>query len=241
MGRVSGITWSKVQATPVPLARTQVYALRQLDALAERLESQSKVGDLARTSKEAEIKVQEWLAVLARCFQLQDAVAVLELDRVLDASPEELEEHRVAIRIARRNRLDLISRTTERLMARMDAAAGTANAKVLLNPATSRAVVHSTNQVSATVVDFHARLGIERDSQSWNARRWRDAAVEVRDKVLDTGTGVKDKVLETGAEGVGAAGRFGVGALGRAKSVLGKVSGEVTNQAQRRLGSKDDS
>jgi hypothetical protein len=252
VGRVSEVTWSKVQATPVLLARAQVYALRQLDAVAEKLEIQTKVGDLARTSKEAEIKVQEWLAVLARCFQLQDAVAVLELDRVLDASPDELEQHRVAIRVARRNRLELISRSTERLLSRMEAAAGTANAKVLLNPTTSRAVVHSTNHVATTVVEFNGRLGIERDRQSWNARRWLDAAVEVRDKVLetgtevrdkvlDTGTEVKDKVLETGAEGVGVASRFGVQAFGRARSMMGKVSGEVAERAQRQLGSKEES
>jgi hypothetical protein len=241
VGRVSEVTWSKVQGTPVPLARTQAYALRQLDAVAEKLETRTKVGDLAKTSKEAEIKVQEWLAVLARCFQLQDAVAVLELDRVLDASPDELEEHRVAIRIARRNRLGLIARSTERLMARMDAAAGTANAKVLLNPTTSRAVVNSTNHVATTVVEFNGRLGIERDRPSWNARRWLDAAVEVRDKVLDTGTEVKDKVLETGAEGVDVASRFGVGAVGRARSMMGKVSGGVVERAQRQLGSKEES
>jgi hypothetical protein len=241
VGRVSEVTWSKVQATPVPLARTQMYALRQLDAIAEKLETQTKVADLANTSKVAEIKVQEWLAVLARCFQLQDAVAVLELDRVLDVSPGELEDHRVAIRIARRNRLELISRSTERLMARMDAAAGTANAKVLLNPTTSRAVVHSTNHVATTVVDFNGLLGIDGDGRSWNARRWLDAAVEVRDKALDTGADVKDKVLETGVEGVGAASRFGVHAFGRARSLMGKVSGEVTERAQRQLGSKEES
>ena len=134
VGRVSEVTWSKVQATPATIARTQAYALRQLDALAEKLERKTKIGDLAKTAKEAESKVQEWLAVLARCFQLQDAIAVLELDRVLDASPEELDGHRLGLRAARQNRLELISRSTERLMARMDAAAGTANTKVLLHP-----------------------------------------------------------------------------------------------------------
>ncbi|MFV2087581.1 hypothetical protein [Micromonospora sp. LOL_021] len=249
VGRVSEVTWSKVQATPVPLARTQAYALRQLDAIAEKLET-ANVGDLAATSKEAEIKVQEWLAVLARCFQLQDAVAVLELDRVLDASAHELEEHRVAIRIARQKRLELIFRTTERLMARIDAAAGTANAKVLLNPTSSRAVVRSTNHVATIVVDFNGRLGVERDRRSWDHRRWLDAAMEARDKVLetgsevgakvlDTGVEVKGKVFETGAEGVGAASRFGMQALGRARSMMGRVSEEVAERSQRQLGSKE--
>jgi hypothetical protein len=250
VGRVSEVTWSKVQATPVPLARTQAYALRQLDAIAEELET-TNVGDLATTSRKAEVKLPEWLAVLARCFQLQDAVAVLELDRVLETSVEELERHRVAIRIARKKRVELISSTVQRLVARMDAAVGTANAKVLLNPTSSRAVVHSTNLLATTVVDFNSRLGIVRHGRSWRARRWLDAAVEVRDKVLETGsevsvkvlsTGadVKDKVVETGSEGVNVASRFGAQALGRARSMMGRVSNEITERTQRQLESRKE-
>lgn len=60
-----------------------------MSGIAEKLESQDKVNDLAEVSKQAERTVQEWLAVLAHCFRLQDGIAVLELDRVLDASPGE--------------------------------------------------------------------------------------------------------------------------------------------------------
>ena len=222
VGRVSEVTWSKVQGTTMTIARTQAYVLRQLDALAEKMERETKIGELAKTAKEAESKVQEWLAVLARCFQLQDAMAVLELDRVLDASPEELDRHRLALRTARNNRLELISRSTERLMARMDTAAGTANTKVLLHPTTSRDVVHSSNHVANAVADFHGRLGIERGRQSLEARRWADAATEAR-----------DKALETGADGVDAARRLGSGTLDRAKSATGKLSNRITERALR--------
>ncbi len=193
------------------------------------MENKTKIGDLAKTSKEAEAKVQEWLAVLARCFQLQDAIAVLELDRVLDASPDELDRHRLGLRAARQNRLELISRSTERLMARMDAAAGTANTKVLLHPTTSRAVVHSSNHVATGVVDFHGRLGIERSRQSLEARRWVDAAAEVR-----------DKALETGAEGVDAARRLGNETLDRARSVKDKLSSRIAERALRRRGDDEE-
>jgi len=223
VGRVSEVTWSKVQATTMTIARTQAYVLRQLDALAEKMERESKIGELAKTSKEAAPKVQEWLAVLARCFQHQDAMAVLELDRVLDASPEQLDRHRFGLRTARNNRLELISRSTERLMARMDTAAGTANTKVLLHPTASRDVVHSSNHVANAVVDFHGRLGIERGRQSLEARRWADAATEVR-----------DKALETGADGVDAARRLGSGTLDRAKSATGGLSSRITERALRR-------
>ncbi|MEU7696438.1 hypothetical protein [Microbispora hainanensis] len=236
VGRVSEVTWSKMQATPVTIARTQAYALRQLDAIAEKMDDKAKIGDLAKTAKEAEVKVQEWLAVLARCFQLQDAIAVLELDRVLEASPEELDEHRLALRAARQIRLELISRCTEHLLARMQAAAAAANAKVLLHPTTVPALVQSSNHVSTAVVDFHGRLGIERDRQSMDARRWADAAAEVRDKVLETGAEVRDKVLETGAEGLDVAVQLGTETFGRARSVMGRLSSEIAERALRQFG-----
>lgn len=250
VGRVSEVTWSKVQSTPVPLARTQAYALRQLDAVAGELET-SNVGDLAVAAQKAGIKVQEWLAVLARCFQLQDAVAVLELDRVLEASVKELEEHRVAIRIARQKRLELISGAISNLVTRMDTAVRTANAKVLLNPNSSRAVVHSTNLLATTVVGFSGRLGIGRHGRSWRSRRWLDAADEMRHKMLETssevgvkalsaGAEMKDKIVETGSEGVSAASRFGVQAVGRARSLVGRVSTEIADLAQRQRESKED-
>lgn len=223
VGRVSETTWSKVQATSMTVARTQAYALRQLDALAENLERTSKVGDLAKASQEAEKTTQEWLAVLARCFQLLDATAVLELDRVFDESPDELDQHRLALRAARQNRLELISRTTERLLGRMQVAAGVANAKVLLHPTSSGAVVQSSNHVTVAVVDFHGRLGIEDGREALEARRWLEAATEV-----------KDKVLATGADGVDAARRVGGDAIERTASMTSKFSSALADRTRRR-------
>ncbi|GGU03986.1 hypothetical protein [Streptomyces coeruleorubidus] len=229
VGRVSEVTWSKVQAGPATIADTQAYALRQLDALAEKVErkSKSKIGDLATAAAEAEAQAQEWLAVLARCFQLQDAIAVLELDRVLDAAPEELDRHRLGLRAARQNRLVLIARSTERLVARMNAAADTANAKVLLHPTKSPAVVQSSNHVATGVSDFHGRLGIETGLQSSDARRWVDAAAEAR-----------NKALVTGAKGVNAAKNLGNETLDRASSVKDKISSGIAELGRRR--SADD-
>lgn len=231
-GRVDDITWSKVQGAPATIAETQVYALRQLDALAEKLENKSKVSDLVDAAKHAESSGKEWLLVLARCLQLQNMLGVLELDRVLDADPTELEGHRLGLKIAHHDRLELIAQSTERLVARMDAAAGTANAKVLLNPISSREVVQASNQFGVAVVEFQTRLGIEHGRQELEARRWADAATEAR-----------DKALSTGAEGVDAARRLGSQAVDRAKSGTGKVSSGIADLARRRRrddGSNDD-
>jgi hypothetical protein len=142
----------------------------------------------------------------------------------------------------------------------MDAAAATANAKVLLHPTTSRAVVYSSNYVATGVVDFHGRLGIADGRQSLEARRWLDAVGEVKDKALESGAegidaagrlgnetldrarSVRDKALGTGAEGVDAAGRLGNETLARARSVRGKLSSMIGERSSAGAGTneKDD-
>jgi hypothetical protein len=222
-GRVSEVTWSKMHGASRTIGRTQAYALGELDDLAKKMERTSKIGDLAKVAKEVESKVRGWLVVLARSFQLQDAIAVLELDRVLDASPEDLNGHRLGLKASRKQRLDAIAQTTARLMARMDAAAGAANTKVLLHPTTSPALVQSREDVATAVADFHGRLGIESGPQTLAAKRWVVAASELR-----------DKVLETGAERVDVSVRAGNEALDRARSIQGRLSTGIAERAHRR-------
>lgn len=228
-GRVNEVTWSKVQGASATIARTQAYALRQLDALAEKLERQTKIGDLAETAKKAEAKTQDWLAVLARCFQLQDAIAVLELDRVLEVAPSDLDGHRLGLKAVRQKRLETITQSTQSLLVRLDAAAGTANAKVLLNPLQSPAIVRAREQVALAVTDFHGRLGIESGGESVEARAWTSAATEFR-----------DKVLETGGEGVDASWRLGNETFGRAKSMTGKLSSGIAGRTRGWRGNDED-
>jgi hypothetical protein len=223
VGRVNEVTWSKVQSSSATIARTQSYALLQLDALAEKLEGNARISDLLQAAKDAEAKTQEWLAVLARCFQLQEAIGVLELDRVRETAPDDMDGHRLGLKAARKDRLDSISRSTDRLLLRMAAAATSANLRVLLNPSQSPAVVKSNAHVAAVVNDFHERLGIENGQGALETRRWVEAAVDVR-----------DKAREAGSEGVDAAKRLGGEARDRARSMKGKLSTGIAERALRR-------
>ncbi len=247
VGRVSEVTWSKVQGTSMTIARTQAYALRQLDALAEKLEKKSKLGDIADAAKDAEEKVQEWLAVLAHCFSLQEGIGILELDRVLDTSPAELDKHRIGLRTARANRLAMISRSTGELMTRLDAAANSANAKVLLHPALAPAVVRSSNHVVNAVTELDDRLGIERQHDAVEAKRWRRAVIETRDDVLKSGAEGVDAAmkfgndaLKSGADGLGAAKQFGDGALDQARDTASRLTGQLSERFRRVRGEKSE-
>ena len=226
VGRVSEITWSKVQNSAQTIHETEGYALRQLADLADKIEAKKKISDLADVTEEAEAEVQKWLMVLARCFELHDAVGVLELDRVLDASPDELDRHRLGLRSARQDRLELISERTEDLLARMTGAVRLANSKVLFNPKQSPAVISSSNQVVGELQGFNELLGIESALASAEARRWKEAAAESW-----------ESTRATGAHGLDAAKQFGTETRGRARSAKGKLSERM---AERRLGRGSD-
>ena len=229
VGRVSDVTWSKVSSSGQTIAQTQVYALQQLDNLAAKLEQTSKVDGLAEVARQAETAASEWLAVLAKCFQLHDALAVLELDRVLGADPADLDDHREGLQVAREQRRDAIEQSTRRLVERLDAAAGTANGKVLLHPRSAGTVVRSSNHVATFVVGFHELLGISGEREAVVARRWADAAGEAR-----------ARALETGAGGVDAARAIGAGARERARTATTGLGGRPALRGLRRRSREDD-
>lgn len=226
VGRVSEVTWSNLHGAAQTVATVQAYALLQLDALAKKMEKKSKVGDLAKLSGTAEETVEEWLAVLARCFQLQDGLDVLELDRVLDSSPDDVDRHRAALRAARAKRRDDISRSTARLLSRMDAAAVGANEQVLFHPLKAGRVVRSGNEVAGDVRIFHETLGIGGERSAIEAKLWREAVGDARDDAVE--------ITDRSAKAVG---RFSAKALKGARTGTEKlVEGAAERLPWRRSG-----
>lgn len=237
VGGVSEVTWSKVQGSSATIARTQGYALRQLDALAEKMESKS-VDKLAAMVPKVERETQEWLAVLAHCFSLQQAIGILELDRVLATTPDELDRHRVALQTARVNRAELITRTTRQLLDRMDTAASLANSKVLLNPFESPAIVRSRNTVTDAVVVFQDRLGIEGGSESVATRTWSTAVTDTRDDLLKAGEDGIATARRVGEEAAEHAARIGAEGVEKTKEIAESVAG-FAQKAFGRFGRRD--
>lgn len=237
VGGVSEVTWSKVQGSSMTIGRTQAYALRQLDALAEKLESKS-VDTLADVVPTVERETQEWLAVLAHCSYLHEAIGVLELDRVLGTSPEELDRHRTALQTARLKRSELITRTTHRMLERMDAAASLANSKVLLNPFESPAIVRSRNSMTESIGSFHDRLGIEAGGGSLDARRWSTAVTDTRDDLVEAAQDGVAQAVRVGGEVAEHAARIGADGVEKTKEIAGSVA-DFAGRVFRRRESKN--
>lgn len=166
--------------------------------------------------------MREWLAVLARTVQLQDGVSILELDRVLDSAPADVEAHQTGLTRARHNRIQVIASSTARILSQMNETAQRANASVLLNPFDSPSAVKSSNIVAVGVLDFRRRLGIESGDESEVAKRWRQAVAEVR-----------DNALSSASDGVRIAGRFGAETFDRATEAFRAVDSDGDGIADR--------
>ncbi len=102
--------------------------------------------------------------------------------------------------------METISQHTGHLLDRMDAAVGTANAKIFWNRTKSPAVVLSGNYVATVVHDFHALLGIEFDPRSWEERQLGSAAEMGSQTIQKT----KDMAPYVAAAGVGLLGVAGL-------------------------------
>ena len=214
-GRVTSDSWSEVQNASGKLADVQGYALLQLEAIANKLESKKRVGGLAAASEEAKPEVQKWLAVLADCFRLQESFDVLALDKAMDESPAALNARRRGLEADRKDRLELISRHTMNLLTRMDAAVGTANKKMLWTRTKSLAVIDSGNDLALGVQEFHDLLGIEPESRSWEARQLGRAA-DLGSQVIQRS---KDGApAAAGIVALAATAALGANALGRDKA-----------------------
>ncbi|MGN6605643.1 MAG: hypothetical protein ACTHMS_01345 [Jatrophihabitans sp.] len=197
-GHVSEVTWSKVQTSPQILASVQAYALRQIDALVDKIETKPKLRDVAESVAAAEPKVREWLAVLARSFQLQDAFAVLEIERVLDVGSEALDRHRAGLLAARQRRLDAIAHATDDLLHRLAATLGLSNSKVLFHPGPAALIARAGTSATKSVVTAREVLGIESAVKPFESTTWAGAARQLA-----------RSAREAGSEGLGTAREIG--------------------------------
>jgi hypothetical protein len=157
-GHVSAPSWSKVQHLTADIAEIESNAIRALDALASKAGSAAKVRELAKLAPEISSEVDVWLSVLARCFQLHEEAAVLELDHVREVAPQDLDGHRLALNESRDGLRGRITQTTVGLVRRLDQAASDADLEILLH---SRSV--------------QGPLGIETDREAVSSTGWRAA------------------------------------------------------------------
>ncbi|GAB48945.1 hypothetical protein [Mobilicoccus pelagius] len=175
-GRVSEVTWSKVQANTLALTTIQAETVAQIEAMADRIRRHDGDPDrLADVLTEAPEDATFWLGVLARSMALQDKQYVLELARVADAEPGELDAHRRGIRAAREMRSRRIAEAVTAVGTSIRDCAELTPRQRVANPFSSQKVTSGANALTARMTEFVRRidldvLGVDQlDGTSWSA------------------------------------------------------------------------
>jgi len=232
VGRVSEITWSKIQSSSATIASTQSYALLELDAVISKLERSKADREMRTAVDEAAQSIGEWQAVIARCFQLDDAMGILELDRVKNDSPEEIESHRRALRAQREKRIALVEKQINRIFESIARASQVAYEGKLLHPANSRAIAYSARAINEGTAEFVQPLGIANGAGDVTERRWVEAAVEKRDDLVEDGAEVLKNVADFAGTQISNARNF---ASKLVKDITEKVEEHKSSKAKKEL------
>lgn len=203
-GGISSVTWSKVQALSFELKRIQSEAVGQLRELADEVSAATGDADkLARKLKSGGEDAQFWLGVLARAISLQDRYSIIELARVQDEHPLQLDGHQKRLAVARREREQEITASLEAVANSVARAAQLTNAAKVTNPLNAPRVVRRANALNADVDRFatHAALQVTATSAD-EPTRWiraaRDPAGDARSAVGAAGSEVVGKAKSVG-------------------------------------------
>jgi len=186
--------WDKVSGTHETILNVQEDALAAFSALADKVEGKHKTGELKKVMREIEHEVAIQLAVLGRCFELQDEFGIIELDHVLATAPLALEGHRRGVANAREKRRAVVLEKATRFTVKMDVAGVIANENILLHAIAARSVIDSLNAAAAAIDYFCLPLGIESGRKALSVTAWRQA-LSIPDQRKKAGKEVGQKAL----------------------------------------------
>lgn len=206
-GKVSAVTWSKVQTNSVALTTMQAEAVAQLDALAEKVAEQ--VGNTDGSAKVLTAVPDDatfWLGILAKTLALQDRQYAIELARVAEDDADHLESHHEGIKDARAARAQKISQRLEAIRSSVSECADLSDLDRVANPFNAKRVTQGANTVNQTITSFaeHASLGLT-EQDVLESVAWRSAAKAVigdvgsragaaGGQVADQASGLRDRL-----------------------------------------------
>lgn len=155
--------WGKIKAEPAVIGKVEGAALRELTTLADKLLKDRSVGAVTKSVQQAEEEAGLWIAVLGRCFELQNELEIIELEYVARTKPELLEGHRQGLDAHQQERRLAIAQQTVVLLESLDNAGAIVAGNVLLHATEAQKAIAVIHNLGNLVDDLHTPLGIETD------------------------------------------------------------------------------
>lgn len=100
VGSISATTWSKVSGCPQDIATIQAYAIAKIKGLTEKVEREQDPKQVRPLTQQIRLEIHQWLGMLASAVRMQDQISCIELARVCQEEPEQLEAYKKGIVLA---------------------------------------------------------------------------------------------------------------------------------------------
>lgn len=189
--------WELVRSADDHIATVQNKALKTLGSVADSAKRADSSKEMKKLSQELEGKVNLWLSVLARCFELKDQFNVIELDHVMMTAPKKYDGHRKGLAKNRQRRQNKVIGQTSQVLAALDQAGALAVGRTIIHPNVAKRLVEAINTTAGEIHSFHKPLGIIEDHKKLEPLPWREAWKDP-DQLKEA--------AKTGAKGVGVVG-----------------------------------
>lgn len=244
VGSISATTWSKVSGCPQDIATIQAYAIAKIKGLTEKVEREQNPKQVRPLTQQIRQEIHQWLGMLASAVRMQDQVSCIELARVCQEEPEQLEAYKKGIVLARNKRLAEIEQSLNALGRQLETKAGIVGGKVLLNPYSSphtianiESITSDLNAFASTLQLEHIHLHVE-DGPTWIEAAGKaidDTGKALQNARQQTAHAVQDvgNAIAKGAQGTGAAVAKGMQDTGNQAAHIAQDAGDaITKGAQ---------
>lgn len=161
VGSISETTWSKMSGCPQDIATIQAYAIAKIKSLTEKAEREQDPKQVRPLTQQIRQEIHQWLGMLASAVRMQDQVSCIELARVCQEEPEQLEAYKKGIVLARNKRLEEIEQSLNALGKQLETKAGIVGGKVLLNPYSSPHAIANIESIASDLNAFANTLQLE--------------------------------------------------------------------------------
>ena len=215
VGSISETTWSKVSGCPQDIATIQAYAIAKIKGLTEKVEREQDPKQVRPLTQQIRQEIHQWLGMLASAVKMQDQVSCIELARVCQEEPEQLEAHKKGIVLARNKRLEEIEQSLNALGEQLEAKANTVGGQVLLNPYSSPHAIANIESITSDLNTFASTLQLEHihlhveDGPTWiqaagkavddTGKALQNAGQQTAHAVQDAGNAIAKGAQDTGA------------------------------------------
>lgn len=201
-GRVSSVSWEKVQQHPTSLAAFAAQSLEQIDSMTEKI-SQGSVAAKAKAAQQlATDELPFWLSILAVSLINQKRFHVLELARVDQEHPEDAQAHREIIAKHNQATEQNVARALRRLTAALEQAGRVGDLDRVLQPISAADLVQAVNQAHEQIGKFVSMA--QTGPLAWTnaaAKDWSQSVADIAQKSGDAVGGVV-KGIFTGVRGI---------------------------------------